>query len=295
MNPPSNILATIREQYESFSRTQRQIADYILQNPDTVCFYTLKQLASETHTTESTILNFSHHLGYTGYADMRNDLQSHIVQWMSPNEKIKTALSIDNNSDDTCSAVIDSELKALKNTYAHISRKDIDDALQLLFESRRIFVYASDYASAASNLFAQRFRRLGMDVTDLGGQDIPALLYYMAQMGSDDLLVFFSYLPYIQLPIELARHLHSVQGVKILCFSDKLTTAGAQFADVVLTSVTKNPIFFNSYTAPISLINLLACMYITAQKEQFTSFNEKLLKLQKIVTRADNQNEHFLI
>ena len=60
MNPSSNILSTIREQYNSFSRTQRQIADYILQNPDTVCFYTLKQLATEAHATESTVLAFSH-------------------------------------------------------------------------------------------------------------------------------------------------------------------------------------------------------------------------------------------
>lgn len=295
MNPSSNILSTIRERYNSFSRTQRQIADYILQNPDTVCFYTLKQLAAEAHTTESTVLTFSHQLGYTGYADMRNDLQGHIVQWMSPNEKIKTAIALDNNSDDICSAVIDSELKALKNTYSHISRTDLDDALQLLFNSKRVFVYASDYASTVSNLFARRFRRLGMDVTDLGGKDIPAMLYYMAQMGEGDLLVFFSYLPYLQLPVDLARHLHNAQGVKILCFSDKLTTTCAQFSDVVLTSVTKNPIFFNSYTAPISLINLLACMYITEQKEQFNSFNEKLLKLQKLVTRNSNQDEHFII
>ncbi len=295
MEQPTNILSVINEQYNSFSRTQRQIADYILQHPDTVCFYTLKQLAAESHTTESTVLNFSHQIGYSGYADMRNDLQNHIVQWMSPNEKIKTSISLDKDSDDICSTVIDSELKAIEHTYSHISRKDLNDALELLFQAERIYVYASDYASAASNLFAQRFRRLGMDVTNIGGQDIPALLYYMAQMGSDDLLIFFSYLPYIQLPIDLARHLHNKQDVKILCFSDKLTTAGAQFADVVLTSVTKNPIFFNSYTAPISLINLLACMYISARKDQFSRFNEKLLKLQEIVTQANPQNEHYLI
>ncbi len=295
MKSSSNILSTIREQYNSFSRTQRQIADYILQNPDTVCFYTLKQLAAEVHTTESTVLTFSHQLGYTGYADMRNDLQSHLVQWMSPNEKIKTAIALDNNSDDICSVVIDSELKALKNTYSHISRKDLNDALQLMYDAKRVFVYASDYASTVSNLFARRFRRLGMDVTDLGGKDIPALLYYMAQMEAEDLLVFFSYLPYLQLPVDLARHLHNEQGIKILCFSDKLTTTCAQFSDVVLTSVTKNPIFFNSYTSPISLINLLACMYITEQKEQFNTFNEKLSKLQKIVTRASEKNEHFII
>lgn len=290
-----NILSVINEQYNSFSRTQRQIADYILQHPDTVCFYTLKQLATESHTTESTVLNFSHQIGYSGYADMRNDLQNHIVQWMSPNEKIKTAISLDNDSDDICSTVIKSELEALKNTYSHISRKDLDVALQLLSQAKRIFVYASDYASATSNLFAQRFRRLGIDVTNLGGLDTPSLLYYMAQMDSNDLLVFFSYLPYIQLPIDLASHLHYEQGVKILCFSDKLTTAGARFADVVLTSITKNPIFFNSYTAPVSLINLLACMYITTHKEQYSDFNEKLLKLQNIAVRVNPQNEHYLI
>ena len=63
MEDNENIFFMIQQCYSSLSKTQRRIADYLLQHPNTGCFLTLKQLSKETHTTEATILSFSRSIG----------------------------------------------------------------------------------------------------------------------------------------------------------------------------------------------------------------------------------------
>ncbi|QNL44507.1 MurR/RpiR family transcriptional regulator [Oscillibacter hominis] len=295
MNNNTNILSVIQASYESLSRTQRRIADYLLQHPDTSCFFTLKQLSAATGTTEATILSFSRQIGCSGFLDMRSKLQSYITQWMSPNEKIKTAILKDDGKSNVSAAIAESEIKALKQTFAHVSEADFAKALSLLKNADRIYLLAYDYAAIVSNVFAERFQRLGVDVVNLGGKSIPDLLYHLALLQPDDLLILFSYAPYTQFPIALARHLHDVQDVKILCFSDNVSAAGAQFADVVLTSVTKNAIFLNSMTAPISLINLLASIYVSDSKERYSAFSENLSRLHSVLTETCPSAEHWLV
>jgi DNA-binding MurR/RpiR family transcriptional regulator len=275
-----DIISRIQSQYDTFNKTQRRIADYLLQHPDTSCFSSLRQLATAASTTEATILSFSRRIGFANFVDMRSDLQDYISQWMSPNEKIKKAI-LSSGGKRTYSKVIDTESAALQNTFRHISEKDFQETLRLLRNARRVFLLSYDYATTVSNLFMARFLRLGVDVMDLGGKSLPDILYHLAMIAPEDLVVLFSYAPYTSLPIALVQQLHN-DGAPVVCFSDSASSPAAQCADVTLTSVTENAIFLNSMTAPVSLVNLMASVYVTQNQERFNAFSARLAKLQEI-------------
>ena len=276
-----DVLELVREHYDSFNKTQRRIADHLLAHPDVCSFSSLRQMAEATNTTETTLLNFSRKLGFTSFLDMKTHLQGYISQWMSPNEKIRTALA-DSEASDIYTETIRSDMEALDFTYRSISTADFEKAVSLLKKARRVYIMSHDFPTTLSDNFKSRFIRLGVDVTDLGYMSAPDLLYHLAFCQKQDLLVVFSFAPYSQLPIALAEYFHN-QGVPILGFSDSATAPLASFADVLLTSVTKHTLFFNSMTAPISLINLMASVYVSQNKDAFNSYKEDLDRLQRFL------------
>ncbi|WP_020612187.1 MurR/RpiR family transcriptional regulator [Sediminispirochaeta bajacaliforniensis] len=282
-----DILDTIRNRYPTFNKTQRRIADYLLQHPDTSCFSSLRQLAQNANTTEATILSFSRKLGYKSFLDLKSELQNYISMWMSPNEKIKTAIHQGKSSNDIHTEIVEAERNALVQTFNYISAKDFHAALRLLSEAKRVYVLSYDFANTVANLFAARFIRLGVDVVSLGSLSVPDTLYRLALCTPDDLIVLFSYAPYSLPPVKFARHLHA-EGNKVLCFSDSVSCPIGQDADVILTSITNQTIFFNSMTAPASLVNLLASLFVLENKERFDAYKEKVDSLKTMI-----EDTHF--
>ena len=189
---------------------------------------------------------------------MRAALQGYISQWMSPNEKIRTALLESASPNDVYHQTIQSDQEALETTYRSISVQEFRKAIDLLRGARRIFAVSHDLPTTLSAHFAARFLRLGVDVVDLGSLSGPDILYRLAFFQPSDLLVAFSYSPYSQLPI-------------------------ARYADALLTSVTQHTLFFNSMTTPISLVTLMASVFVSENQETFQTYKANLDALQKFL------------
>ena len=63
----NEILKKIEENYNSFSKRQKLIADYILNNYDKAAFLTAAKLGNAVGVSESTVVRFATELGYKGY------------------------------------------------------------------------------------------------------------------------------------------------------------------------------------------------------------------------------------
>lgn len=199
-----DIFTTLRSQYDSFSKTQRRIADYLLDRPDIVCFSSLRELAAATSTTEATVLSFARKIGFSNFVEMRSEMRAHASQWMSPNKKIASAVQ-DGPDSDLYASIRETEKQALVQTFQRTGEETLRQAAALLRDARRVFLLAYDYAVTASQFFAARFLRLGVDVLDLGGKGVPEILYRLAMYRPGDLFVLFSYPPYTPMPVELAQ------------------------------------------------------------------------------------------
>ena len=61
-----NVLHTIRASRDSFSKGQKRIADYILNNYDKAAFMPAARLGQTAQVSESTVVRFAAELGYSG-------------------------------------------------------------------------------------------------------------------------------------------------------------------------------------------------------------------------------------
>lgn len=69
-----DILTLISRDNSGFSKGQRLIAKYILENYDKAAFMTAGKLGKTVGVSESTVVRFAAELGYDGYPGMRKGL-----------------------------------------------------------------------------------------------------------------------------------------------------------------------------------------------------------------------------
>src|SRR5919106_2433210 len=64
--------AYIQARFDEFSRSQKDVAQYIVDHLDEVAFQTAEELARRANTSSSTVVRFSQALGFEGYPELQH-------------------------------------------------------------------------------------------------------------------------------------------------------------------------------------------------------------------------------
>lgn len=86
-----SVLQTIRNGMDTFSKGQKRIANYILENYDKAAFMTASKLGQTAQVSESTVVRFAAELGYNGYPDMQKELQELIRGKLTSIQRIQVS------------------------------------------------------------------------------------------------------------------------------------------------------------------------------------------------------------
>src|SRR5438477_9880214 len=72
-SPPNHQLlsAYIRARFDEFSRSQKDVAQYIVDHLDEAAFQTAEELARRASTSSSTVVRFSQALGFEGFPELQ--------------------------------------------------------------------------------------------------------------------------------------------------------------------------------------------------------------------------------
>lgn len=67
----SKTILNIKLHYDTFSKTEKKVADFLMQNPGLVLTLYITELAQQCGTSEATIVRFAKRLGFDGYQQLR--------------------------------------------------------------------------------------------------------------------------------------------------------------------------------------------------------------------------------
>ena len=110
-----DILVAIQNDMNSFSKGQKLIGQYILENYDKAAFMTAAKLGQTVKVSESTVVRFAAELGYDGYPAMQRALQEMIRSKLTSVQRIEVAN--DRISDqDVLAKVVQSDIEKIRLT-----------------------------------------------------------------------------------------------------------------------------------------------------------------------------------
>lgn len=256
-----DILEVIRAQYASLSRAQKKIADYILNRPEDACFASLKELTEAVGVTEVTMMNFARHIGIDGFSGLKRELQDHIRQRLSPNQKIARAVeTVRRRKNSLYSEFLENELAGVSSTYAGVPEEQLHHAAALVRRVRRIYLLGYDVSMPVVHFLRLRLHYLGFNAVQLDLADKGQLLLSLSQADESSAVILVSFPSHAPEMERIGEYLHG-RKVPFVAIVDQPSAPAARHAELTLSCTTADPLFYNTITAAVSLVNVLcACV-----------------------------------
>lgn len=199
-NTGSNIIEVVRHALGDLRKSERKVADRVLESPHRILSATLAEAAALSDVSEPTVIRFCTAIGCTGYQEFKLRLAHSLALGVTPTHSV---LSKADRLETLVEKIFGYTLTSLDWARSHLDLDAIETAVDVLADARRI----EFFGMGASNIVAldaqQKFPLFGVPC---GAQaDIHQQLATASSMRAGDVAVVFSNTGQTQPMIKAAR------------------------------------------------------------------------------------------
>jgi len=249
--------AYISARFDEFSRSQKDVAQYVVDHLDEVAFHTAEELARRANTSSSTVVRFSQALGFEGFPELqeaaREEYRHHHRTVAAASDAATPLFSLDQSAFEQAVAA---DHVNVEDTARRVSRSEVDGAIEAIAGAERILIAGTDQMA----FFASYLRHLLMllDVrAELVASPSQEALGRLTRIDEDTLVIALTAgrpHPLIARTVKLARH----RKARTIAVVDATLSEIAKLAQITLYYSSNSPAFVRSHTALLSLIQALA-------------------------------------
>lgn len=280
-----DVLDVIQEKYSSLSKTQKQIADYFLNNSDTACFMPLKEVAAAANTTEVTVLCFCSKLGFEGYMDFKKQLQKNIKMRMSPNDKIVCSLEQLTADSKPYEEIINREKNAIEKTYRYLDYNAFNRVIDEIKKSRHIYIISHGATEIVAKFLSYRFQQIGFSSSLIDASSTGNIISATADLREDHLFFIITFPRYSKNIITFADYINSIGG-RLVCLTDSINSTVARTSIAALTCNSESSVFYNSLTSAISMVEFLLSALAIECSQEFLGHRQKVEKAKVLLEES---------
>lgn len=268
-----SIIHIIESKMDRFSKGQKRIAAYILENYDKAAFMTASRLGTLADVSESTVVRFAFELGYDGYPSMQRALQEMLRSRLTATQRIQVAEDIFSGQD-VLPAVIQSDIDKLRLMISQAKQSEFDKVVDKITECRHVYILgvrSSSFVAGYLNFYLHLLtEKVTLVQTNAAGEIFEQLL----RIGPGDVMIAISFPRYSKVTINTAKFARD-RGAEVIAITDNRNSPVYQMSDAALLAPCEMISFVDSMVAPLSLINaLLVALSNRMEKDVSATFSE---------------------
>ncbi len=250
MESTPRVILEIKSMYMSFNKTEKKIADYILNDPQKVIYSTISQVAAELDVADSTIFRFCKKINFKGFYDLKISLAADST---ADTHNYSAAQITDSDSEQAIiNKVFNSNISVLNDTMNMIDPMCIKKAVDYILDSDQIVFYGNGGSGIVAMDANHKFLRIGLKVSSY--TDYHMQLMSVSQLTEKDAIVVIS---------------HSGSNLDILNLLDIAKENGTK--TIGITSFSKSPVS-QKVDVPINVIS-------HETEQQFEAFASRIAHL----------------
>jgi DNA-binding MurR/RpiR family transcriptional regulator len=269
----------ILESYDELSPSERRLADVLMQHQSNLASYSATELARFAEVSKATAARFFRRLGYEGFSHFRSDVRAN-PSAESPLFKLEDIAKLDNNGSGL-ERHLSIDAQNLATTLQNLSHDEIKAAVAVLAGAQRVWIvgYRNGYATAfyAHALFSHAKPNVFL-LNDSAAKTADL----MADVGDKDVLFVVDFRRRIKLLgqiVGIARQ----AGAKIVLLTYAPVSTLTRRGDLVLGCMTTGSAMFDSYVAPMSIVNYLAALLVAAMRPGARKRMERIERVHEIL------------
>jgi len=263
---------------KQFTKAQKKIAAYFLDNQLLLSQKSLRQVADESGVSDASVLRFVREIGYDGYNALKDDLHAIISErvalgTLSSRLDRRAVLPADQSFADCFAQKMHENID---NVFRQNNMAEFDQIVEQLSTAKRKYIVGFRGCSGVAHFFARTLRFVINDVVEATTSDVDTF-GLLQDIGEQDVLIILSFARYYRMDIEVCK-LAQEKNVKIILLTDDLISPVASYADHTIVVGTDSMSFYNSMTAlnfVCEYILTLLCVKKEREIRDRLNFNDK--------------------
>lgn len=247
-----DVLHTIQENMERFSKGQKRIAGYILSDYDKAAFMTAGKLGKLVGVSESTVVRFASVLGYDGYPAMQKALQEMVRSRLTSIQRIEASDVFFGT--DVVTSILQTDMDKIRVAIEEVDRVAFEAVVDKLVAARHIYILGVRSSSFLAGYLNFYLHLIFENVTLVTSNSAGEILESMLRIGPGDVLVGISFPRYSQSTVKGVQFAHD-RGADVVAVTDSPMSPLYPLASAVLMARSDMISFVDSLVAPFSLLN----------------------------------------
>ena len=245
----------IQERFDEFSRSQKDVARYIVDHLDEAAFLTAEELARRASTSSSTVVRFSQALGFEGYPELQQAAIEEYRATIAGNGAANggALFSFDHSE---LEGSLSADYANLEETARKLTPEQVEASVSALATAQRIVIVGVDQVAFFASYLRHTLSLLDIRaeiVASTGGESLQRL----GRIDESTLVITLSAgraHPLLLRAMKLAVH----RGAHTLAISDATMSEVGEHAELTLYFSSNSPSFARSNTALMALVQALA-------------------------------------
>jgi DNA-binding MurR/RpiR family transcriptional regulator len=255
----------IQARFDECSRSQKDVAQYIVDHLDEAAFQTAEELARRANTSSSTVVRFSQALGFEGFPELQAAAREEYRRVNAKATKEGGAggaggtasstplFSLDQNEFE---AALAADHLNVEDTARKVSRSSVDALIGAIVEADKVLVAGTDQMAFFASYLRHLLMLLDLRV-DVVASPSQEALSRLGRIDANTLVIGLSAgrpHPLVVRAMKLARH----RQASTAAITDATLSEVAKLAQIKLYYSSNSPAYVRSHTALLSIIQALA-------------------------------------
>jgi transcriptional regulator len=253
------------------SKRLKQVAQYVLDNNNSIVFDTVATIAERADVPPSTLIRFANAFGFDGFNEMKQIFRENLMEETSNyTERLQLSRKLAENepqetSRDILNIFAQANSQALQKLAAQTSTQQLKQAVDILKNANNIFIIGLKRSFSIACYLDYALHHLdcrSFVINGLGGMFDEQL----NQVKKGDAVVAISFSPYAQETLNI-MNVTAQKGIKQIAITDSQISPLLMFSDVSFVIKEAQVKGFRSQCASMTLVQTLA-IALGLEKEQ---------------------------
>ncbi|MCG7588591.1 MurR/RpiR family transcriptional regulator [Photobacterium sp. OFAV2-7] len=262
----------IRSRYGDLSKRLQQVAEYVLDNTNSIAFDTVAVIAKQADVPPSTLIRFANAFGFTGFNEMKQLFRRNLVEeTASYTDRARLFKELEGDHtpperpEDILQEFARANAQAMQQLATQTSPEKLQQAVDILANADNIYLIGLRRSFSVASYLTYALRHLerrAFLIDGLGGM----FKEQLSMIGPNDAVISISFTPYAQETVELSEIVSQV-GAKQIVMTDSQISPLASFSDVCFIVKEAQVDAFRSQSASLCLAQTLAVSLAYKQGE----------------------------
>ncbi len=268
------LLKQLQEMQDSFSPSQKAVAEYIMKYYSDIPFQTITQIAEITATSETTVSKFCKELGFSGFSGLKHLVSNYVNSSLSLNSKLEhVAKSLKEAS--ILDEILSSEINNIQVTLQNSNNCDqIQPFIDMIDRAKHVYTIGARTSSFLAGIAAFKLRQQDVSASNIEW-GVGDYIDKMMMIRPGDLVIAFSFSRFTKNTVKMVRLLKQ-RGIPIVLITGEGLSPAYEASDLVFVCKTESRSYVASYTACLSLINTILITRAIYHKDHIEAYLQEL-------------------